>query len=474
MVTWDEESVVHLMSRAGFGAKPQEIKGWVKRGQTLSVNLLCFQRGNKAKPPGKSQDTTRAGLEKIGSWWFKRMATQNTRRLQEKMCLFWHDHFASSQDVVKNALWMSLQNRVFREHGLGPFKTLVFEVTRDPAMLEFLDGEQNTKNRPNENYGRELQELFLFGVFDSNGVENYTQTDVVEVARCLTGWQISNDKGVFNSGRFDSGNKTLFAGTGHQATGNIGLVDAGGELLPGPQNLIDALLAHRDSDGELTVPRFLARKLWEYFAYPNPSKALIDEIAGPFIGGGNPDTDFVIANLLQAIFMHDEFYSDQAKSSTVKNPVEYAASAMRALRVSSNYKLIPDHLVAMGMELFNPPSVNGWSQGLAWLSSGQLLARFNFAQAIASGRNTARDGFKLNPKQSFDDKATSAQPVVDDLLGKLHIEAASNGGPTPDGAAQALADYFEGATDFQDTTVVEKKVRGAIALMLQLPEFHVH
>src|SRR5581483_3053362 len=379
MVTWNEENVVHLLSRAGFGAKPQEISGWVKRGQALSVNLLCFQKGATSKPPGKSNDSTQAGLESIETWWFKRMATANTRRLQEKMCLFWHDHFASSFDVVKNALWMSLQNRVFRLHGLGSFKTLVFEVTRDPAMLEFLDGKTNTKNRPNENYGRELQELFVLGVTDLNGTENYTQNDVVQLARCLTGWQIVSDEGVFTPSRFDGGNKTLFSGKSYQVgPANIGLVDSSGALLPGPQNLIEALL---------------------------------DEIVVPFVGAGNPDTDFVISNLLQAIFLHDEFYSDQAKSSTVKNPVEYAASAMRALRVTSNYKPIPEHLLAMGMELFNPPSVNGWNQGLAWLSSGQLLSRFAFGQAIAAGRITSTDGFKLVPKQSFDDSSTSADAV---------------------------------------------------------------
>ncbi|HZR83619.1 MAG TPA: DUF1800 domain-containing protein [Candidatus Binatia bacterium] len=470
MVTWNEENVVHLLSRAGFGAKPQEISGWVKRGQALSVNLLCFQKGATSKPPGKSNDSTQAGLESIETWWFKRMATANTRRLQEKMCLFWHDHFASSFDVVKNALWMSLQNRVFRLHGLGSFKTLVFEVTRDPAMLEFLDGKTNTKNRPNENYGRELQELFVLGVTDLNGTENYTQNDVVQLARCLTGWQIVSDEGVFTPSRFDGGNKTLFSGKSYQVgPANIGLVDSSGALLPGPQNLIDALFGHRDSDGERTMPRFLAKKLWEYFAYPNPSKALLDEIVVPFVGAGNPDTDFVISNLLQAIFLHDEFYSDQAKSSTVKNPVEYAASAMRALRVTSNYKPIPEHLLAMGMELFNPPSVNGWNQGLAWLSSGQLLSRFAFGQAIAAGRITSTDGFKLVPKQSFDDSSTSADAVVDQLLAKLHVADA-----VPPGARQALIDYFEGATNFKDPAVVEKKVRGAIALMLELPEFQLH
>jgi uncharacterized protein DUF1800 len=121
----------------------------------------------------------------------------------------------------------------------------------------------------------------------------------------------------------------------------------------------------------------------------------------------------------------------------------------------------------MGMELFDPPGVNGWNNGLAWLSSGQLLARFQFAQALAAGRDTRV--FKLIPAQIFDDDATSASQVVDQLIALFHVQNA-----IPPGARQALIDYFEGATDFHDSTVVEKKVRGAVALLLQLPELNIH
>ena len=181
------------------------------------------------------------------------LATQNARRLQEKMVLFWHDHFATQMSVVKNNRQMAYQNRTFRRDGLGSFKTLVHQVTRDAAMLDFLDGKQNTKNNRNENYGRELMELFVLGVFDLNGNENYTQTDVEQMARCCTGYQIdaSTDLGFFNPARFDSSAKTLFQGKSFEATGNIGFEDASGTLLPPERNVIDILFAHRDSDGEL-------------------------------------------------------------------------------------------------------------------------------------------------------------------------------------------------------------------------------
>lgn len=466
MADWNEENVLHLLSRAGFGAKHKEAASWVRRGRALSVELLVSQKGVKAKGPG-GPDAEPAKHLKLQQWWAKRMATQNLRRLQEKMCLFWHDHFATQMSVVKNNRQMSYQNRTFRQHGLGPFKTLVHQVTRDAAMLEFLDGKLNTKNKPNENYGRELMELFVLGVFDLNGSENYSQTDVEQLTRCCSGYQIDRNKdlGYFNPNRFDDGTKTLFAGTGHQAIGNIGFEDADGNLLPPERNVIDVLFAHRDSDGALTMPRFLGKKLWEYFAYPSPAKQLIDEITADFIAGG-----FVVRDLLRAIFLHEEFYSEQAKSSTVKNPVEFALSAMRALRVGSNYSQIPVYLREMGMDLFDPPSVNGWTSGTSWLSTGQFLNRFAFAQALAAGRSTKV--MKLNPKQVFDDDASDASQVVDELLGKLGIAAR-----VPAGARQALIDYLDDPVpipDFSDATVIEKKVRGVISIMLQLPESHIH
>jgi uncharacterized protein (DUF1800 family) len=466
MVEWNEENARHLLSRAGFGAKDKEAALWVRRGQALSVDILVKQKGIKAKGPG-GPDSDPASRRKLQTWWAKRMATQNARRLQEKMCLFWHDHFATQTSVVKNDRQMAYQNRTFREHGLGPFKTLVHQVTRDAAMLEFLDGRLNSKNKSNENYGRELMELFVLGVFDLNGVENYTQADVEDLARCCTGFQIdrAKDLGYFNPQRFDGGTKTLFAGTGHEASGNIGFEDASGALLPPERNAIDALFAHRDSDGELTMPRFLASKLWQFLAYPSPPVALVDEVAAPFVAGG-----FVVRDLLRAIFLHDEFYSEQAKTSTVKNPVEFALSAMRAVRAGSSYKEIPLFLDEMGMDLFNPPSVNGWTSGTSWLSTGQFLNRFAFAQTLAAGRDTKV--VKIVPKRLFDDDATDAGQVVDELLAKLGIASR-----VPEGARQALVDYLNTPAppaSFGDPEVIEKKVRGVIALMLQLPEFHIH
>ncbi|MBM4265404.1 MAG: DUF1800 domain-containing protein [Deltaproteobacteria bacterium] len=463
MVVWSEENVVHLLNRAGFGAKPNDIKGFLRRGVGLSVEILVSQKPTSAKGPS-APTNERSELKKLSTWWAKRMATQNARRLQEKMVLFWHDHFATQFSVAKSVRRMSYQNRTFREHGLGPLRTLVWEVTRDPAMLEMLDGRQNRKNALNENFARELMELFVLGVFSFDETEeNYTQTDVTELTRALTGFQYdANDVGFFNLARWDSGSKTLFAGKPFQATGPIGVEDGAGNLLPPAQNAIDILFTHTDSAGNLTMPRFLGKKLWEYFAYPNPDAALIDEITTDFRANG-----YVVRDLLRSLFTHDEFYSATAKTSSVKNPCEFLFSAMRALDAQSSHVLTPDKLEDMGMELFEPPSVNGWSSGPSWLSSGQLVARFDAAQAVGAGRSAT--DVKLKPEKLIPKGAVGEDEVVDEILARLGIAA-----KTPSGTRQALIDYFEGMNDFEDEEVLEKKVRGAVALALQIPEASIH
>ncbi|MDG2308728.1 MAG: DUF1800 domain-containing protein [Candidatus Binatia bacterium] len=464
MVVWDEENVVHLLNRAGFGAKPSDVSKFVKKGQAFTVEFLVGQKASKAKGPGKSSND-RAELRKLSTWWCKRMEKQNARRLQEKMVLLWHDHFATQFDVVKNVRQMSFQNRAFRQFGMGDMRTLIHEVTRDAAMLDFLDGKTNKDGSLNENFGREVLELFVLGVFSFDGTEeNYTQDDVIAVTRATTGFQISDkDIGYFNPNRFDEDPKTLFAGKSFEVTANFGVEDGSDNLLPPATNVIDAIFTHEDSSGNLTMPRFIGKKLWEYFAYPDPSAALIDSLTATFRAGGT----YVISDLLRDMFLDDEFYSAQAKSSTVRNPCEFLFSAMRGLEAKSKHTYTPNALESMGMELFNPPGVNGWSNGTAWLSSGQTLARFEVGQAIAAGRD--KNLVLLKPSKIIPKDATTIEEVVDEILSRLGIA-----GKTPTGTRAALIDYFEGETNFEDETVVETKVRGAIALALQIPESNIH
>jgi uncharacterized protein (DUF1800 family) len=402
-------------------------------------------------------------------WWLKQMQSSKWRAA-EKLVLFWHDHFPSSYDVVNDLGSLGTQNATFRTHCLGNFRDMVFDVTRDAAMLEYLDGFRNQKNSPNENYGREVMELFALGVKDLAGNDNYTQEDVVQMARCCTGFvaetkqkknrTVFTGKILIEPSRFDDGSKTLFAGTGHEASGNIGIENADGLPFPRALNAIDVLFTHRDTDGRPTAARFIAKKLWEWYAYPDPSIALIDELADIFVAAG-----YEIRPLVRAILTHDEFYSEQARQSTAKTPVDFTLQGIAALEAKTKLDEMPDFVRFMGMDLFNPPSVNGWNHSEAWLSTSRFLERFEFAQELAAGRD--KKIFKVIPKKLLDPSVVSTGPMVDGLLDRMGVTV-------PDATRQALIDYLDGGQALSDEEWLETKFRGVFVLLLTLPEFQVH
>jgi uncharacterized protein (DUF1800 family) len=381
----------------------------------------------------------------------------------EKLVLFLHDHIPSSADAVGDVGLLARQNATFRIFGLGSFRDLLIEVTRDPAMLEFLDGFRNRSEAPNENYPRELMELFALGAKDVNGVDNYTQADVVELARALTGFGWDDWKKrkaiVVRSWAHDAGDKVIFAGKPHEMAGALGVQDFDGNLFPANRNVIDALFAHRDSDGRPTLARFITRKLWEWYAYPDPPLALVDGLADIFVQSG-----YVVRELLTAILTHDEFYSDAARTSTAKTPVDFVLQALQALSIKPKSKVLPGTVSKMGMELFNPPGVNGWSHGANWLATSSYLARFEFAQAIADQRDS---WFKMKASKLVDTSTRDATQVVDDLLAKLGITV-------PSDSRQALVDHLEGGAALSDEDWYEIKFMGLFGLLLTLPEFQFH
>ena len=455
-----EENAVHMLRRAGFGPKGGDWKKFAKNDRDWAAGKLIDIRPIRGKGPNS--------IGKYRKWWLRKMMS-NRHRLREKMTLFWHDHFGVNVDALDNDRWMFTHIRTLRTFGFGRFRDLLLEVTRDNAMLAFLDGRLNRyPGAINENYGREIMELYTLGVKDLNLQPNYTQDDVVELSRALSGFFSTPDTGLFFSSRWDPGVKTLFAGTGHQASGNLGVLDNLQEPLPENRNVMDVLLTHRDSDGRPTAARFITKKLWEWFAYPDPPNALIDELADVFMGTTG---DYVISDLVRAILTHDEFYSTQAKDALVKNPADFTLQALRAFRVRSKLDRLVDskesergELTDMGMNLLAPPSVNGWRHGEAWVGTGPWLARVNFAQELAAGRDPKL--YRFRPERFVPKGASSGDEVVDAFLAQLHLQV------DPE-IRQALIDYL-GNPNFSDPQVIDTKVRGLVVLLLTLPGYHVH
>lgn len=384
-IEWNSQAAAHLLRRAAFGGTPAEAENLASFGLASAVDQVLQAPDGSAKPPPKTDALTlqkyfklqrasnklkggdlkasrvarnklrRADKEKMKAirfWWMDRMRS-GPGATQEKLTLFWHGHFATSETKVKYAHHMLAQNETFRRLGLGSFRDLCQAMVSDPAMLIWLDGRQSRAKAPNENFAREIMELFALGE------GHYSEDDVVEAARCFTGWRINQTTGEaeFVPRRFDDGRKRLFGRSGRFTTAEA----------------VKIICAQSE------CPKFLATKIWEFYAYPQPSAELVDSLAKHYRAH-----DFETRALLEMIFTHPEFYSARARAIQVKSPVQWAVQASREL----GRQLLPPSLLLpltaeLGQNLFMPPSVKGWDGGITWINSATLIRRSNTARLFA-------------------------------------------------------------------------------------------
>src|SRR5579859_715791 len=401
--------VAHLLRRAGFGATEAELDQYTPLGFSGALERLLNpeQVDDSATDQLLAPLTTDLGdpkkIEPAKFWWFNRML-YTQRPLQEKMTLFWHNHFATANSKVANAVLMLQQIQLFRDDGLGSFEALLQKVTRDPAMLIWLDNRQNRKGATNENFAREVQELFTVGI------GNYTEQDIHEAARAFTGHTLDKtQKYTFNKAQHDAGAKT-FQGQ----TGNFDADDILGILVRNP-----------------ATARFITTKLFSYFVYENPDSSTIDRLAGTFVS-----SNFDMRSVLRDLFGGPEFLSPQAFHGQIKQPVELVAGSLKALNVQNVGPDVTQFLRRMGQDLLNPPDVSGWKAGSAWINSTTLFERFNWADRLSMGRDSNKPYFANIPDQIATQNIGSPDGLVDYYLG-LFVD----GDATPE-ARQSLIDYL--------------------------------
>lgn len=493
----------HLLRRTSFGGakKRRDIERLVglTRGEA-AYKLLRF-RPSKFKPRGDA-------IDEVHDSWVRRMLSTK-QQLQEKLVVFWHDHFATSNDIIADPLEMALQNQTLRQHCKGAFlrggarasfKDFVKAINKDPAMTDMLDTRRNSKEAPNENYPRELMELFTLGVFDSNGSPNYTEEDVQQIARAFTGWRVNSDHETYfdggsgdtsggcsssRTGRHDysacypsRGAKVIFKSSGGFGSGGRDYT-VNGEGAAEIDTVIDIIFEHRDSDNHNTVARYIGRRLFEYFAYADPDLSVLDAI----IAASQFDTNFLVEDFLSALFCHDEFYACAAPPGdgtrkSVKWPVDFAIGTLRLLSLkASGGTLVVDggsrlrlrtHLDNMGLLLLQPPSVFGWDLEEGWLSSATMLGRFAFARDTIAARNGATTSFQ--PEELVDLSLTDPGQIVDAVTDVL--------GVTDDLSAyqrQTLVDYMgPGPVNLNDSTYRNRKLHGLFGLVLQSPAYQLY
>jgi len=481
----------HLLRRTGFGAPPKDVDRILSRRETRGAaadRLLSFKPA-AFQPPGKD-------LRLRQNNWLKYMIGAKNP-LQEKLVLFWHDHFATAASKVGDVKAMAAQNRLLRKSCKGSFRTLLKEINRDPAMLEFLDTVRNRKRTPNENYARELCELFALGVKDASGNDCYQQEDVVQIARAFTGWRIEKDKPAFSERDHDytkdypdRGPKVVFTQVG--GFGSEGRSFAsGGE---GPQEIdavVDILLAHRDSDGRSTAARRIARRLLEFFAHgafaqsTPETTAVVDEV----IDASGFDASWDVSALLRAILVSDAFYATaaaapfgSATAKSVKWPVDFVVSTLRTVGLKpkgreyyvdgGSRRSLRSHLQAMGQQLFEPPSVFGWDWEKAWITSATILARARFARDVIAARGSGGTSFR--PEKLIDLSLTSPEAIVDAVLAAL-----GQSDQVTSTQRSVLIDYVSDAgqrtsLDLEDDDTRNRKLHGLFGLLLQSPGFQLH
>ncbi len=354
----------HLLRRAGFGATRAEYERYQSMGLQATIDeLVNFEKVDDVATEVFVRDPS---ISRNGPavQWLVRMAITK-RPLQEKMVLFWHGLLTTEASAVPDQNALGAQNQLFRDHAAGDFRDLLIGVTHDRAMMVYLDLDGSVKAAPNENYARELMELF------SMGAGNYSEEDIRQAARAFTGWtvhrpnpenlNILGDK-LFHPADWDDGVKTFFGRSGDF----------------GPDDIVDIIL------DQPATGRYIVRRLFNFFAYPDPDEATLD----PFVAVYN-DNGRRIGAVLDALFHSDVFYSRPAYRALVKSPVEYAIGAIKALgseydtaRILSNRS---QALRNMGQVIFDPPNVAGWPSGVIWFSSSAMLARLNYINQVTGG-----------------------------------------------------------------------------------------
>lgn len=375
---WTPGAAAHLLARAGFGGSPEEVEALHARGVEDAVDSLLEvpEESDLFPPPsasvprdlvefrkqlqGKSEEEKKAlqtkarkedqqQLAELRTWWLNRMRW-SPFAAREKAVLFWHGHWATSAEKVKEPFAMWQQNETLRAYALGKFEPMAAGISRDPAMMRYLDLAQSKRESPNENFARELMELFTLGE------GHYTEDDIREAARAFTGYRINptNQRFLLAQRQQDTGVKNFFGLEG-QFSGD----DIIGFLTADPQ-----------------CARFLSRKIWTFYAAENPSPELVEALAESYRTSGL-DT----GRLLRTIFRSREFYSGSVVRKQIKSPVQWLVQSAKELEIG-----LPGDAAGMlrqlGQTLFAPPNVKGWDGGRAWISSSSLLLRYNLAGKI--------------------------------------------------------------------------------------------
>lgn len=353
---WTRADAAHVLRRLQFGYTPEELERAVAAGRAATLDHLLNPQPEtpefvEVDAVLRKTAVATGNLSDLQIWCLYRMA-HSANPLAEKLTLLWHNHFATSQEKVRSVALMLRQNELLRSGAPGPFAELLHGISRDPAMLVWLDGEANRRRHPNENFAREVMELF------SLGVGNYSERDIQEAARAFTGWQLRDGEFWFNDSQHDPRPKTIFGKTGH--------FDG--------KSVIDLCLK------QPACPRHLAFKLLRTFVMPRPGENEIAAVAERL-----RLHDQSIGPVMKELAGSQLFFAARHRRSLIKSPVDLVLGMLRGLVGSVRWQPAAQAIAELGQSLFAPPSVKGWDGQRLWITSSTLILRANIATEVATG-----------------------------------------------------------------------------------------
>jgi hypothetical protein len=442
---WDLKKVGHLYRRAAFGATWSELQSALQAGPEQAVDSLLnggpglekFDQSTRELVPSIAR--ANAG-QQARAWWLYRML-YSPHPLREKLTLFWHNHFATSNAKVQNAGFMIRQYDLMYKHALGSFRSLLQEMSKDPAMMVWLDIRDSRKKDPNENYARELMELF------SLGIGHYTEKDIREAARAFTGWEIQGTEVVFNPDQFDTTPKTVLGKTGNFKG----------------EDIVTICLEQK------ACPYFIAGKLYRFLLSESvpASPELLQPLAEQF-----KKSDYDFGALVRTMLKSNLFFAPTVYRTRIKAPVDFALGIVKALEGHVGSTALAAVLESLGQNLFYPPSVKGWDGGPAWLNGQTLLYRQNLALALTSTEDP-RFNRRCDPAELIRKHGQKDAAVVDFFL-QLFLQ-----GDVPAETRSRLQEYQQKAQKqsvpvyWTAQDAADHRVRTLAHLVLTLPEFQL-
>ena len=462
--SWNAGAAAHLLRRAGFGDTPEaadelaalslddavaRVVDFPDDEPELEAEIEALG-SELAFEASASRMETRDGFTVLRAWWLYRM-TRTRHPLREKLTLFWHSHFATAASKVLRPPLLLQQNRTLRAHCGAPFRELLGALARDPALLVHLDGRLNVKDAPNENFARELMELYTLGV------DRYTQVDVNELSRVFTGWgtpTADSTEFAFTPEQHDSGDKHFFGAPLRGRAGAEGVAE-GDEAL-------DRIVARPE------CAPFLARKVLAWFTGGETPYEVVQAFADVL-----RRKDLSVREALRVLFASAWFHAPEQRFTLHRNGVEVAVGAARLLGMQNvQHAGFESRLRRLGMELFEPPTVAGWPTGRAWVQSGALVERFHLAQALSELPHAR---LRLLGGAAFDlEKLAPAPDAEDEAIARHAAQRIWQRTPDPERLA-VLVEYLATAgrnlAGEHPRDARRAKLRGLVHLLLAAPEF---